>query len=66
MIDRTVHQAVKGGAKTVPVADKPRPKTIRGNVALTPDELSTALEMARSDRLEQEILDYAYRKRATS
>ena len=66
MIDRTVHQAVKGGAKTVPVADKPRPKTIRGNGALTPDELAAALEMARSDRLEQEIRDYAYRKRASS
>lgn len=66
MIDRTVHQAVKGGAKTVPVTDKPRPKTIRGNVALTPAELSLALEMARSDRLEQDIRDYACRKRVSA
>lgn len=66
MIDRTVHQAVKGGAKTVPVSDRPRPKTIRGNVALTPAELGIALEMARSDRLEQDIRNYAHRKRVAS
>lgn len=66
MIDRTVHQAVKVGAKTVPVADRPRPRTIRGNVALTPAELSIALEMARRDRLEQDIRDYAHRKRGAS
>lgn len=66
MNDRTVHQAVKGGAKTVPVQDKPRAKTIRGNVTLTPDELGIALEMARGERLEHEIRDYAYRKRAGS
>ena len=66
MIDRTMHQAVKGGAKTVPVGNKPRPKTIRGNETLTPAELSIALEMARSDRLEQDIRDYAHRKRVAS
>jgi len=64
MIDRTVHQAVKGRAKTVPVADKPRAKAVRGNVTLEPDELALALDMARSDRLEQELHDYACRKRS--
>ena len=65
MIDRTVHQAVKGRAKTVPVDRKPKAKTIRGNVTLAPDEIALALDMARSARLEQELSDYAYSKRWT-
>ena len=64
MMDRTVNQAVKGHAKTVRLDDKPKAKTIRGNVRLAPDEIALALDMARSDRLEQELSDYAYRTRS--
>lgn len=64
MIDRTVHQAVKGRVKTVPIDRKPKAKTVRGNVTLAPGELAIAIEMARSDRLEQELRDYSCRKRA--
>lgn len=64
MIDRTVHQAVKGRTKTVPVAKPSRAKAPGGNAGLNPDELATALEMARSDRLAQDVHDYSYRKRS--
>lgn len=63
MRDNPVHRAYRQGAKTTPVEHK-RPKEIRGNVALTADELALALEMARGERVEQDIRDYAYRKRA--
>lgn len=66
MNDRTVHQAAKGRAKTVPIDSKPKVKKIRGNVMLTPDELTLALDMARCDRLEQELRDYAHQKRVTA
>jgi len=66
MNDRTVQRAVKGRARTVPVDSKPKAKKVRGNVTLTPDELTLALDMARSDRLEQELRDYAHRRRVTA
>jgi hypothetical protein len=66
MNDRTVHRAVRSGAKTVPIDTRGRPKVIRGNIELTPDELSIALEMARGERLEQDLRDYSYQKRATA
>lgn len=64
MIDRTVHQAVKGRAKTVPVTKPSRAKASGGNAGLNPDELATALEMDRSDGLAQDLNDYACRKRS--
>ena len=66
MNDRTVQRAVKGRARTVTVESKPKAKKVRGNVTLTPDELTLALDMARSDRLEQELRDYAHRRRVTA
>lgn len=65
MNDRTITRAARQGARTVPVERKPHPPTIRGNVTLTPDELELAMEMARSDRLEQSLRDYAHRKRTS-
>jgi len=64
MNDRTVHQAIKGRAKTAPVESRARPKTIRGNIDLTPDELSLAIDMARSARIEHDICEYKDRKRS--
>ncbi|UUG70006.1 hypothetical protein SEA_ZUCKER_47 [Arthrobacter phage Zucker] len=65
MNDRTVHQAVKRRAKSVAVESRARPKQIRGNIDITPDELALALDMARKDRVEQDIRDYAHRKRTS-
>lgn len=65
MNDRTVYRAVHQGAKTVPVDPAARSKRIRGNVPLAPDEIAVAIEMAREDRIEQDIRDYAHRKRSS-
>ena len=63
MNDRTITRASRQGAKTTPVEGrKPRPKRIYNNVVLTRDEIALAVEMARGDRIEQSIRDYAYRK----
>jgi hypothetical protein len=66
MNDRTIPRAVRQGARTAPVEHKPRPKKIRGNISLTPDELVTAMEMARAERVEQQIRDYTHKKRVTA
>lgn len=67
MNDRTITRASRQGAKTTPVEGrKPRSKRIYNNVALTKDEIELAVEMARADRVEQEIRDYAYRKQASA
>jgi hypothetical protein len=63
MNDRTVVRAVRAGARTQPVERKPHPKNLRGNIALTPDELTTAMEMAREIRIKRDIASYAIRKR---
>jgi len=62
--DRTVIRACRAGAKTVPVDRWPRPKSIRGNVTLAPDELTTAMEMARELRIKRDIAAYAARKKS--
>ena len=62
MNDRTITRACRAGAKTVPVDGRPRPKEIRGDVTLDPDELALALELARADRIEQQIRDYKHLK----
>jgi hypothetical protein len=66
MNDGTVKRAVRHGARTRPIEHKPRPKVIRGDVALPRDELALAMEMARADRIKQDIRDYAHRKRLTA
>lgn len=66
MMDRTVHQAVRVGIKTVPVVSPPKPPRIRSEMKLTPDEIALALDMARSDRLEDEMQAYATRRRRPS
>jgi hypothetical protein len=65
MNDRTVSRAARSGIRTVPVDHKPRPKSLRGNITLLPDEIGTALEMAREIRTKQDIAAYAARKRTS-
>ncbi|UYM26596.1 hypothetical protein SEA_BAUER_47 [Arthrobacter phage Bauer] len=67
MNDRIVVRAARSwvGTKTTPVEGRARPKQIRGNIDITPDELALALDMAREDRVEQDIRDYAHRKRTS-
>jgi len=62
MIDRTIPRAIKSGARTSPVERKPRRFRIYNNVVLTAEEVALAVEMARADRIEQSIRDYAYKK----
>jgi hypothetical protein len=63
MNDRTITRASRQGAHTVPIDHRPHPKKLRGNIALAPDEISTAVEMAREIRIKQDIAAYAARKR---
>ena len=62
MNDRTVARACRQGTKTTPVEGKPRRFRIYNNVVLTQEEIELAVEMARADRIEQSIRDYAYKK----
>jgi hypothetical protein len=58
------HRATRRNLATQPrQGSKPHPKSLRGNLKLSPEELSTAMEMAREMRTEQAIRDYAHRKR---
>lgn len=58
------HRATRRNLSTQPAqGSRARPKTLRGNLALTPDELLTAMEMARAQRIERDIASYAIRKR---
>jgi hypothetical protein len=66
MNDRTVTRAARAGTKTTPVESRARPKPIRGNIDITPDEVALAIEMANADRIKQDIRDYADRKRHAS
>jgi len=62
MRDRTVKQAIRSGVRTTPIERKPRRLRIYNNVVLTQDEIKLAVEMARADRIEQQIRDYAYKR----
>lgn len=62
MNDRTVTRACRAGAKTIPVEKPRRAKKITGNITLTPSELALAMELARADRIEQDIQNYRDRK----
>ena len=62
MRDTTVSRACRQGTKTTPIENKPRRFRIYNNVVLTSDEIELAVEMARADRIEQSIRDYAYKK----
>jgi len=64
MNDRTITRASRQGTHTVPV-DRPRTKRIRSDMKIWPDEVALAVEMARADRIEQSIRDYAHRKRSS-
>ena len=58
------HRATRRNLATQPIPrGKPHPKKLRGNIALAPDEITTALEMARALRLKDDIRCYAARKR---
>jgi hypothetical protein len=60
------HRATRRNLATQPIpGNKPRPKKLRGNIALTPDEITTAMEMARKIRLKDALTAYAARKRTT-
>jgi hypothetical protein len=63
MNDRTIPRAARAGVKTIPVEKRVRPKRVRNNVRLTPDEIALAVNIARADRIEQDTRDYAYKKR---
>jgi len=62
MRDTTVSRACRQGTKTTPIENKPRRFRIYNNVVLTQEEIALAVEMARTDRVEQSIRDYAYKK----
>ena len=62
MRDTTVARACRQGTKTTPVENKPRRFRIYNNVVLTQEEIELAVDMARTDRIEQSIRDYAYKK----
>ncbi|SDK81053.1 hypothetical protein [Arthrobacter sp. ok362] len=58
------HRATRRNLATQPIPrGKPHPKTLRGNIALAPDEITTAMEMAREMRIKRDIAVYAARKR---
>jgi len=60
MIDRTVSRAVRRGARSLPVSDRRRrPIRLRGDVTLAPDELALAMELARAERIKDDIAAYA-------
>lgn len=63
MNDRTITRASRRGIKTAPIT-KPHPTrtTIRSDIRLTAEEIAVALELARGDRLEEQIEAYALRK----
>jgi hypothetical protein len=64
MIDRTVKQAATAGIRTQPVPSARRnAKYIRGDIRLAHEEVAIAVEMARNERIEQQIRDYAWKKR---
>lgn len=65
MNDRTVHRAIHQGAKTARIESKPRPRQIKVNADLAADEVAAAVAMARDERAEQDIREYAERKRAS-
>jgi len=66
MRDNIVHRAYRQGAHTVPVDQVKRPKRLRGNIRVSPDEITLAVQLARADRIERDIADYAARKRASA
>ena len=58
------HRATRRNLATQPFpGNKPRPKKLRGNIALTPDEIAIAMEMAGKIRLNEDLAAYAARKR---
>jgi hypothetical protein len=61
--DRTIKQAATAGIRTVPT-ERRYAKRIRGNVTLAPADVALAVEMARAERIEHDIRDYAWKKRA--
>lgn len=63
MMDRTVHQAVKGRAKTTPVGQPPRPIKRKAKEPIPSDVLATAVELARRERIQQDIRDYAAQRK---
>lgn len=61
---RTITRASRRGAHTVPI--EARSKRIRGDTKLYPDEIALAMDMARADRIERDIKEYAHKKKAAS
>jgi hypothetical protein len=60
MNDNTVKRAIKQGARSQPVSDRRRrPIRLRGEVTLAPDELALAMELARAERIKDDIAAYA-------
>ena len=60
MNDNTVKRAVRRGTRSQPVSDRRRrPIRLRGEVTLAPDELALAMELARAERIEDDIAAYS-------
>jgi hypothetical protein len=60
MNDRTIPRAIKQGTRSQPVSDRRRrPIRLRGDVTLAPDELALAMELARAERIKNDIAAYA-------
>ncbi|WP_324644195.1 hypothetical protein [Pseudarthrobacter sp. LT1] len=61
-----MHQAIKGRAKTTAVRQPARRSNRKGKEPIAADVLATAVELARRDRIQQDIRDYAHRKGGTA
>ena len=60
MNDNTVKRAIRQGTRSQPVSDRRRrPIRLRGDVTLAPDELALAMELARAERIKDDIAAYA-------
>jgi len=60
MNDHTVKRAIKQGTRSQPIPDRRRrPIRLRGEVTLAPDELALAMELARAERIKDDIAAYA-------
>ena len=60
MNDNTGKRAIRQGTRSQPVSDRRRrPIRLRGDVTLAPDELALAMELARAERIEDDIAAYS-------
>jgi hypothetical protein len=64
MIAPAAKPPATAGIRTQPAPSARRnAKYIRGDIRLAHEEVAIAVEMARTERIEQDIRDYAWKKR---